>query len=311
MEQEVTPSGQTESAPQIESMSDSDLDAILGGLGTETTETKQQEAAPQPEAEEAPAEANTTEEAPKEETQAEDPPVKLQEEATEPEGDPKAEEGERAQREQELLARIEQQERFIQRRSNEIGQLRTELRAANERLKTALKDRFDEDPEAAVEDKLAIKENEAKLKRLDVEEQSLVQRHQAQKLLSRYVKPEEVSVEDMAESLKSDQLPDEFVGAFRADPYGSALPETLVQLAKRARAEKLLKAVVGYAKKLEGEVAQLKKAPQQVMKKVEQAARSSPQLTGNSGSSAANLSTKAPHLMTDEELDAFLKQSPR
>jgi hypothetical protein len=97
------------------------------------------------------------------------------------------------------------------------------------------------------------------------------------------------------------------------NPYRGALPETLIQLAKRATAEKkvrelesTLQQIVPYTQKL---LEERKTAPQNVLKNVSTAMRQAPQVTasaGGTGQFGANRNVD-PALMSDQELQEFLK----
>ena len=151
-----------------------------------------------------------------------------------------------------------------------------------------------------------------KLQETEAEEQALTNAHQAQVLLEHHVGQDNYDVEAIAQSLIDDGMPQEFVQGFVQNPYQAALPETLIQLAKRASAEKKVRAMeqalqqlVPYTKQLLEERKQL---PQNVLKNVSSALRQSPQVTAAAGGTGQSASrTVDPSLMSDSELEQFLK----
>jgi len=155
---------------------------------------------------------------------------------------------------------------------------------------------------------------QSKIEQLDAEETALITQHQAQVLLAAHV-GQEVDVDGIGQALLSDGMPPEFVEQFKRNPYSAALPETLIQLAKRAQAEKkiremesALQQLVPYTKKLLEERTAL---PQHVLKNVSTALRQAPQVTGSAGGTGQLGGGRAidPSLMSDVELEEFLKNS--
>jgi len=213
---------------------------------------------------------------------------------------------------QAILQQLKQQELFIQRRNNEIGQLRQQLREANAKLQERLDERFMESPSAAMRDQAQIQQNEQRLQGLESEEQQIHRVHNAQKVFFSHIKPEDAGLDEMAQCLVDDGVPQDFVIAFKQNPWTTAAPETLVHLARRARAEKVLAQVVVYAKQLKAENEKLKGQPQQMLNKVQQALRTTPQVSAATGGSAAEASPEMPTDLTEwtsEQIDEFLKRS--
>lgn len=239
-------------------------------------------------------------------------PAQQQNKAEQPEEEPEVEEA-KAKPDMEAIRRqLEQQELFIKRRNSEIGELRKQLKAAQEKLQTTLDETFYESPTQALAQARQIEMTQQKLSELDAEEQALTNQHQAQILLAHHVGGE-VDIEAIGESLMADGMPQEFVEQFKRNPYNSALPETLIQLAKRASAERkvrqmeeALNQLVPYTQKLLQERKQL---PQHVLKNVSSALRQAPQVTGSAGGTGLIGGNKAidPSMMSDAELMEFLK----
>jgi len=205
------------------------------------------------------------------------------------------------------------QELLIKRRTSELGELRRQFQQFVEQTQKTLDEKFYESPTQALADARKIEMAQAKIKELDAEEQSLTNAHQAQVLLAHHVGADGLDVEAISESLASDGLPSDFIDHFRRNPYQSTLPETLIQLAKRANAEKkvrqmeeALNQLVPYTQKLLEERKQL---PQHVLKNVHSALRQSPQVTASAGGTGQvqGGASVDPSSMTDAEIQEFLK----
>lgn len=252
-------------------------------------------------------EENINEQAPDSQGEAVNP---VEEPKAPPKDTRQEEENLRAKNEQ-LKQALEKQTLFAQRRSSEIGELRAQLRDINAKLSQGLNESFIEDPEAAIDRKLQIKSNEQAIKQLEAEDIAIQHKHRAFQTVAAYVQPQEFDVDAMADALIRDGLPAEQVQAIKRDPFSFADGPTLVQMAKRAHAEKALLQVVAYARQLEATNKELMSKPGQVLKGIETAARGRP-MTAASGGSTAN--TKMSSMtdvsrMSDAEIDAFLRQS--
>lgn len=241
-------------------------------------------------------------------------PAQQETEAEQPEEEPKVEQAQSKQDNEAIREQLKQQELFIKRRNSEIGELRRQLKTAQEQLQTTLDEKFYESPTQALADARKIEMAQQKLSELDAEEQALTNQHQAQVLLAHHVGGD-VDLEAIGQSLVADGMPQEFVEQFKRNPYQAALPETLIQLAKRASAEKrvrqmeeALQQLVPYTQKLLEERKQL---PQHVLKNVSSALRQAPQVTGSAGGTGQLGGNRAvdPSMMSDAELMEFLKGS--
>lgn len=211
-----------------------------------------------------------------------------------------------------LRKKLDGQELLIKRRTSEIGELKRQLKQFIENTSQNLDEKFYESPTQALQQARQLEMAQQKLHEAEAEEQSLTNAHQAQVLLAHHVGGD-VDVQAIGESLISDGMPEEFVQQFMRNPYQSALPETLIQLAKRASAEKkvrqmeeALQQLVPYTQKLLEERKQL---PQHVLKNVQSALRQAPQVTGSAGGTGQLGGNRAvdPSLMSDAELQEFLK----
>jgi hypothetical protein len=211
-----------------------------------------------------------------------------------------------------MKRKLEGQELLIKRRTSEIGEIKRQLQQFIQNTAQNLDEKFYESPTQALQQARQLEMAQQKLQEAEAEEQSLTNAHQAQVLLAHHVGGD-IDIEAIGESLRSDGMPDEFVQQFQRNPYQSALPETLIQLAKRASAEKqvrqmqeALQQLVPYTQKLLEERKQL---PQHVLKNVSSALRQAPQVTGSAGGTGQLGGNRAvdPSLMSDAELAEFLK----
>lgn len=201
---------------------------------------------------------------------------------------------------------------FITRRSEELGQLRAHLRSERDRRSKGLDEKFSESPSQAIEEKLAISKIDDALREVDNEERSLKEVGERQNLVHSHVDPNEFDIEAMSETLARDGLDNRYIEAFRNNPYASAHGETLIQLHHRAKAEKALRQLVPYAKKLQAENQQYKKGSVK-LDKLQDAMKQRPSINGSAGVASATRKQASvlPSSMSDAEIAAFLQQSPR
>lgn len=210
-----------------------------------------------------------------------------------------------------LKAALDKQSLAWQRRSNEIGELRKALREANERLAKGLNEDFVENPELAIDKKLQIRTNEQHLQQLDAEEGTLTSRETAIRTVANYIPEEEFDINAMAAAMQRDGVDPQIIQQFARDPFSQTSGVTLVQLAKRAHAEKLLATVYSYAKSLEQQMQELKSKPEQVLKDIERVSRSKPMTAATGGSQAKaklNANVRIDQL-SDAELDEIIRNA--
>jgi len=212
------------------------------------------------------------------------------------------------------------QEQLLKRRQTELGDIRKVLRERIDGLKKGLEEKELTSPREVVKDTLAIQEAEKKLDDVDAEEARLTQAVQTEQIVKHYCNFDEAGIEDMAEALAQDGFDENYVKAFKQTPWFAGSADALIHLHRRARAEKALKVVLPYAKnlfeenkKLKDEASKLRKAPADVLTKVEQALKTQPQVTGANGGAASGKSkTLSPGDITrlsDKELDELLAQA--
>jgi len=199
--------------------------------------------------------------------------------------------------EEKTAKQISDKEAFIQRQAAEIGELRKkeatlrdELAAFNQADNDEL---YQVNPTEAVNQVLAAREKEAEIVRLN--QTSAVK--QSEMLTKQNVPDFEEYLDDMAEIMKDQKTDPDFIRQFKANPYFLP-PPVLVNLASTAKLAKENKA-------LKVEIETLKKQPDEVLKRVEKAARQT--ITGSTGKAgAAHISGKQVTVMSNAELEELL-----
>jgi hypothetical protein len=202
-------------------------------------------------------------------------------------------------------------ELYTKRRTSELGELKRQFREFVSQAQASLDEQFLESPTQGYRTARQIEMAQQKLQEIEQEEQSLTNSHQAQVLLSHHVGPDGLDIEAVTQSLVADGMPQEFIQQFAKNPYQAALPETLIQLAKRATAEKkvrdyeaALSEIVPFVQQL---IEERKKVPQDVLRNVQSALRQSPQVTASAGGTGQVGSRSVdPAMMSDAELEALL-----
>jgi hypothetical protein len=224
-----------------------------------------------------------------------------------------------------LLKRLDKQEKkvdgqeiLIQRRTSELGEAKKQL----QQLREALKEKFNEAIENNSQaDALDIRDNlkkvEQNLDQIGEEEQVIERRVKTHQLVSSFVPEEEFDVEAMAKTLARDNIPSDYIEKFKADPIGfisqgEASPAlTMIHLAKRAQAEALLEKLYPVAKALEAEVRKLRGSQGDVLKKVQQVAKQTPQITAGGARPAKTnksrtIDERSLSSLSDAELEEIL-----
>lgn len=253
------------------------------------------------------------EQAPVEQPQA-DPEAKTEQKSDPQPEQPKKPEAQVSREDYEALRkRVEGQELLLKRRTSDLAEVKKQLREFIQQNTQNLDEQWLESPTQAYAKARQVEMAQQKLQEAEAEEEALTNAHQAQVLLQHHVGQENLDMQAIAQSLAEDGMPQEFVQSFVRNPYQAALPETLIQLAKRASAEKKVRAMeqalqqlVPYTKQL---LEERKALPQNVLKNVSSALRQSPQVTGSAGGTGQVGGNRAvePSLMSDSELEEFLK----
>ncbi len=202
--------------------------------------------------------------------------------------------------------RLKDQELYIQRRGNEIGELR---KALDELIKTkqeGLQEKWVADPQQAMDDTMAIRNAQRDQQMLNE-----LERIENTKMSIRKLVPDFDSlVDDMAEIVKLDGFHPNAIAQFRANPYVENLG-VLFNVVQRAKALRQVKEYEIKVSTLQQEINKLKGKPQEIVEKIEKALHTKPSVTASSGKGA---SEKAPitnipmQNLSSEQLDELLKQ---
>lgn len=218
---------------------------------------------------------------------------------------------------EQIKNRLEEQRKFLDRRSQEIGELRKQKSDLIAQLQAkAAELEYDNPREAARYDR-AIEEARQSEQRLATQQLEAQRLHEAVTIVPKYVKPEEFSIEDMILELKEDGVTNaDFIERFKENPYKTQYPETLIHLAKRAHYGKHLRTLVPLMRNMHEEnqrlKEQIKNKGEQVMRGIKKAVNSAPPITTNGSATANSNKAKAsedPSLLSDAELEAYLKQA--
>lgn len=211
-----------------------------------------------------------------------------------------------------MQKQLQGQELLLKRRTSEIAAIKQKLEPLLQVTQQQLDDLYLESPAKAMQVQLAKTEAEKKLAELSAEEQQLVNQQQAQTILSKYVGPDGMDVQAVAETLAQDGLPPEFIQQFVANPYRAALPETLIHLAKRAeekkRADKAEMVAAQLYYYLQRVMDEAKQAPNKALANIQNAMKSGPSVTaasatgGQRGFNPDDISS-----LSEAELDELLK----
>jgi cation transport regulator ChaC len=304
-EEQVEDSGPTEGTEdmvQIEEAADEDLDAFLdddqAGLSDDDSEDQSLEAQPEQQKEEQ-----------KEPGTQEEPKPQMTQEQLQAFMRQMQEEVQKAQRQ------VQGQELLVQRRVSEIGQMKQYLAQLNQQLLEGLGEKQLEDPKAAAIDQMQILKNQQQIEQLDQQAHQLSHRGGVVQQIQQHIPKEEWYLDDMCQALKDDGIPEEDVARFRADPTGiNPNPGGfIVQLQRRARAERYLGRIVPAFQALKAEneklKAQIAKGPRAALQKVERAARQTPSVASSTPTSngRGSLDMTDPTKLTDEELNDYLR----
>lgn len=209
-----------------------------------------------------------------------------------------------------------QQEEFIQRRNTELGSARSQL----EQYKTQLQAKLEEADSPQETHKILRDIDKVDEKLEEVQGQAdLIQHVQTtHKTVSEAVSLENVKVQDVAEVLQADGIEPETVDRFLANPYLHADAGTLVQLFKRAEERgkfkemsKALAELVPITRRLLDERKDLKKKPEEFMRKVEKTLKAGPSLNGNAGNGTPRRTVSEIDVTTlsDAELDDIYNET--
>lgn len=210
-----------------------------------------------------------------------------------------------------LIQQLEQQEQFIKRRNSEVGLLRKERQQLIEKLRAGLDDKFAESPSEALRDREIIQQTEQELAQIEQQHAVEAMRHHNEKVVAQHLNPNDVQISAMVDVLKSDNLPDNVIHQFVADPYGSVSADALIHLAKRAYERQQLQHLYQYAKRVTAERDKLKGKASSVLSRVQRVSRQTPTITARSGGSSAthgrDISEADVTKLSDDELEQLLQ----
>lgn len=195
--------------------------------------------------------------------------------------------------------RIEKQEKLLAKLGTEIGLLRkTSPEEEKERLQK-IRDMYLDDPIAAQEELDRYKEEKREQERIQLE--SHIERNKT--AIESLVPDFSATVPEMVEVLTEDGYEREAVEIFQKNPYQTP-SDLLYMLHKRVVEKKENQGLKGRITELEGQIAALKKKPDAILERVEQAARRP--LTGKTGGAAPKetaIPNAPPHRLSREELE--------
>lgn len=208
-----------------------------------------------------------------------------------------------------LKGLIEKQSRFIDRRNTEFGDVRKQLQQRNEQLKSVLREKGYDDPDIARQLNKAIDQTEAELENVTQEEALQTFRARNEQFISQHVKSDEVEFPELVDCLKRDGASSQYIEKFVQDPFGIATGPELLQLQRRARAEKALRIIFPEFQKLTEKLKKLEKKPDDVLRKIERASREIPRQTAKARGvqHKPSRTIPKPELATDEELERLLQ----
>lgn len=311
MDEKTTPEAGTtnEGFVEVEDATDTEIEGFLKELRT-TGSTKEAETQTEPEqaqdtddsnaaaSESAPDDANTP--APQEEQQE----VKTEEAKPEPKANPTPKQPTPEEQYQAMKRQLDGLELLVRRRTQDIANIRKQLAEEAKPIKQRIEAEAHNNQYEAIRDVEALRENERKQEKLDEAERNLVQDVEARKVLTAHVKPDDGSLDEMVACLAADGIPEEHLSRFRTNPISLARPETIIQIAKRAKAERVAKQLYSVALDLFNENKKLKGKPQAVLNKVQQALKQTPAINGSNGSqpNPRRLQSSAVESMSDAEL---------
>lgn len=216
---------------------------------------------------------------------------------------------------------VNQKELYIQARGNELGKIRQDyalikqqLSQARAQLANGLEDRFAENPVQASNDRDRIKEIDAQIEGLDSQEERAAKIVEAQTFFLRHVDTDNVSLDEVADVLKSDGVDERYVAQFKANPWEFTTPEALVQMGKRALDRKNFvtadadrRLLAKHVLHLNAEIEKLKARPGQVISSIQKSLNRAPNVNAASAASPKTSRDVDPTRMTTAELDAALK----
>jgi len=223
---EESPSQETEAELDVGSFSDEDLDRLIEGT---------------------PDEANVQ--------QSTQPESEVTEQVVEPE--------EAAPREvpvdyEKLKARAEEQAKFIERRSTEVGSLRAEIRRLATEKSELIKRLEIDSPVEAMREERQLERLRERDEALEVEDQKLAAEARFLQIVPQYVKPDQFDANEIRSVMIGDGVSEDATDNF-LENLRYQDPALVIQLSQRAYLSKALKNLVPYTQQILKENEELKR----------------------------------------------------
>jgi len=225
-----------------------------------------------------------------------------------------------------VIKQLQDKEAFIQRQSNEIGELRksvTDLQAfllqnqqqqpvenkgvseADDAMGDASEEDYFDNPQAAIDRRVNQILQEREAQKVNNDNAHLIQIEQSKRFVKEYVPNIDDLLDDMAVLAKEDGYSEENISSFKADPYGSSDPNILIQYAKRAELKRSLNSMENGGVNPDNSEAQLNKMVNADGNIGSLNGKTPPSPRGQ----AKELTTSQVSNMSDAELEDFLKKA--
>lgn len=220
-------------------------------------------------------------------------------------------ETQRKQELEQLQARLQAKDRYIDKRNWEIGQLRKELKQVRAELKKGIEEKMVESPSDAIEEIQKITKIDEALSDLDAEQQQLEHTHATERAVAERLPITREIMQGMAEVLYQDGINPGFIQQFAQNPYAHATASELVHLAKRAELLNHNRALAQYAKQLQGKLQEAEKKPQKIVQQLSQSTARKPGIDGSvsgmSNATSRKVSVSDVASLSDEQLAELSK----
>ncbi len=216
-----------------------------------------------------------------------------------------------------LKERWANQEKLLQRFGNEVGIMR---KMSPEEVQTRLqkiRDMYNPesenfDPVRGSEEIQRLRSDQVKEAQQEEVAKTVRRISETKEAIKQFAPDFETGIEDLANIIKEDGAPEQFVQAFRVNPY--ALDHTtLYNMHKRALLSKENVGLKAEVERLKAENESLKKKPDEMLRKIEEAGKFKPERAASRGASSqsAGLYEKLPSQMTREELKAASEKAAK
>ena len=209
------------------------------------------------------------------------------------------------------IRELREARKFNGRLSNELGQLRSQVRQAP---KPTIAEPTDEDfvtnPKAAHERLIAAKSEQQAIWQQETQARQAAELESVRNTVSAAIPTFEQSLPQMAELLaKEDEVPPEWLNAFKQNPHALGVTG-LYHLAKRAEAVQQTRVLQARVAELERQLGEAKKTPGKMVDAINRGQRAFSSPTANPNATApvalAGLTNMDLAKATDEELDNYL-----